>query len=47
MKTRILLVNFGEKEKEAVSKLGVDADPRSGEIDTLLYELRPPVWRGA
>src|SRR3989344_202934 len=26
MKTRILLVNFGEKEQEAVAKLGVDAD---------------------
>lgn len=26
MKTRILLVNFGEKEQEAISKLGVDAD---------------------
>ena len=26
MKTRILLINFGEKEQEAVSKLGVDAD---------------------
>ena len=26
MKTRILLVNFGEKEQQAVSKLGVDAD---------------------